>query len=57
MKHLKKIAKELELPFVVKEGSRHTRVYVGDNVTHVPRHIEISDHLAQAIFDQARGLK
>lgn len=52
---LKRTAKELGVDYTITEGARHTRVDVGENTTHVPRHNEIGDMLARQIIKQAEG--
>jgi len=52
MKHLQKAAKDRGVEFVEKEGANHTRVWVGENNTTVPRHSEIDDLLARKIMKQ-----
>ncbi|MDN8578328.1 toxin HicA [Corynebacterium bovis] len=45
-------ARDNDLPLTVKEGGRHTRIWVGDRYTTVPRHNEIANRLAAQIFKQ-----
>lgn len=49
-------AKTTEQELTIKEGGNHTRIWVGDRYTTVPRHREIPDLAAQKIYKQI-GLK
>ncbi len=55
MKSLKRLARDAQVAYQTTEGSRHTKVTVGDNVTFVPRHKEIGEILAEEIMKQAKG--
>lgn len=35
-----------------EEGTRHTKVYLNEKQTTIPRHTEINDHLVKAIKKQ-----
>lgn len=52
MKRLREVAKGRGVDFVEKEGANHTRVWIGENNTTVPRHGEIDDLLAKKIMKQ-----
>lgn len=39
-------------PFIVKEGGSHTRVWIGERYTTVPRHADIPEWLAAKILKQ-----
>lgn len=41
-----------ELGAEFKEGSKHTKVYLNDKQSTVPRHTEIDDYLVKAIKKQ-----
>lgn len=41
---------DLEVRFV--EGGNHTRIWVGDRYTTLPRHREIDDKVAKVIYKQ-----
>jgi mRNA interferase HicA len=53
MKTLAGIAQANDLPMVVTEGGKHTKVVIGTRTTFVPRHREISELTARAIVKQA----
>lgn len=52
MKNLERVAKDRNEEFTVKEGGNHTRVWIGDKNTTVPRHNEIDDLLVKKIMKQ-----
>lgn len=52
LRQLKEFARERELEMRVKEGSNHTRIWVGKRYTTLPRHNEIDDKLAAKIYKQ-----
>jgi mRNA interferase HicA len=52
---LRKIAKERGEDFVMTEGGNHSKLVIGDKRTTVPRHNEIDNVLAKAIFKQIGG--
>ena len=41
-----------ELGARFEEGSKHTKVYLNEKQTTIPRHTEINDHLVKAIKKQ-----
>ncbi|WP_336938920.1 type II toxin-antitoxin system HicA family toxin [Acinetobacter modestus] len=41
-----------ELGAEFKEGSKHTKVYLNDKQSTIPRHTEIDDYLVKAIKKQ-----
>ncbi|MCH7381390.1 type II toxin-antitoxin system HicA family toxin [Acinetobacter higginsii] len=41
-----------ELGAEFKEGGKHTKVYLNDKQTTIPRHTEIDDYLVKAIKKQ-----
>jgi mRNA interferase HicA len=52
MKRLRNVAKTRGVEFTETEGANHTRVWVGEDNTTVPRHNEIDDLLAKKIMKQ-----
>ncbi len=42
----------IELGARFDEGSKHTKVYLNEKQTTIPRHTEINDHLVKAIKKQ-----
>lgn len=52
IKELKNFAKETGQHFAEEEGAKHTKVYIGDKQTTVPRHSEINEITADAIRKQ-----
>ncbi|MFB9775749.1 hypothetical protein [Brevibacterium otitidis] len=40
------------LPFRMEEGGRHTKVWVGDRQSVIPRHSDINELTAKAIYKQ-----
>jgi hypothetical protein len=54
-KRIREIADQRGLPIAFKEGGNHTRVQIGDDVTFIPRHREIDEHLARAILKVLEG--
>ncbi|MCF2707359.1 toxin HicA [Arcanobacterium haemolyticum] len=49
---IREYAKDNNLELRVSEGANHTRVWVGDKYTTVPRHNDIPDLLARRILKQ-----
>lgn len=56
LKAISHYAKTTKQKLTIKEGGNHTRIWVGDRYTTVPRHREIPDLAAQKIYKQI-GLK
>ncbi|AKS12929.1 Hypothetical protein CpMEX30_0623 [Corynebacterium pseudotuberculosis] len=52
IRKIRKHAQQTEQPMTIKEGSSHTKIQVGNHVTYLPRHTEISPHTADAIYKQ-----
>lgn len=52
LKAIKSHARDNGLDIRVEEGKNHTRVWVGDRYTTIPRHSEIPDRFARAILKQ-----
>ncbi len=52
MKRLSDLARTRGVELRVVEGAHHTKVWVGDRFTAVPRHWEINERLAQAILKE-----
>lgn len=50
MKRLEAIAKVRGERMVVREGGNHTRVWIGESFTVVPRHREIKEMTAKSIM-------
>ncbi|MSS85440.1 hypothetical protein FYJ24_11945 [Actinomycetaceae bacterium WB03_NA08] len=50
MKRLEAIAKARGERMVVREGGNHTRVWIGESFTVVPRHREIKEMTAKSIM-------
>jgi hypothetical protein len=55
MKLIDQIAKERGQVVQLTEGGNHTKVAIGDSITVVPRHREISDLLVKKIVKQLKG--
>ena len=56
LKAISNYAKSSNQELIIKEGGNHTRIWVGDRYTTLPRHREIADLAAQRIYKQI-GLK
>lgn len=52
MRLLRSEARACGVQLEVTEGSRHTKVKIGDRQSTVPRHREINERTAQAILSQ-----
>lgn len=52
MKKLRNAAKARGVEFTETEGANHTRVWIGEAYTTIPRHSEIDDLLAKKIMKQ-----
>lgn len=50
MKRLAKIARERGEELIVTEGGNHTKVRVGQKMTMIPRHREVSEGTARTIL-------
>ena len=51
MRALKDRAKELGLEYREQEGGKHTKVWIGDTQTVIPRHNEINEFTANGILN------
>lgn len=56
LKQLKAYAKQHDLPMKIVEGGNHTRIWVGEKYTTLPRHNEIDNKFARNIYKQI-GMK
>lgn len=56
LKNIAQYAKATEQELTVKEGANHTRLWVGERYTTIPRHSEIANRLAENIYKQI-GMK
>ncbi|EEJ54462.1 hypothetical protein HMPREF0578_0826 [Mobiluncus mulieris 28-1] len=52
IKTLSKHAQDNGLNMRVTEGKNHTRIWIGDKYTTIPRHTEIPNQFAKAILKQ-----
>lgn len=52
LRRIRALAKATDETFRTEEGGNHTRVWVGDRYTTVPRHREIPDNFARKILRQ-----
>ncbi|RSZ65521.1 toxin HicA [Corynebacterium hylobatis] len=52
LKAIRTYAREQGLEMRIQEGANHTRVWVGDRYTTLPRHSEIPDRFATVILAQ-----
>lgn len=52
LKAIRTHAKEHGLDVRIQEGANHTRVWVGEKYTTLPRHTEIPDRFAKVILAQ-----
>lgn len=52
LKAIRTYAREQGLEMRIQEGVNHTRVWVGDRYTTLPRHSEIPDRFARVILAQ-----
>jgi mRNA interferase HicA len=51
-RRIRRQAKTLGEPLHIEEGRNHTKVWIGDRYTTVPRHREIPDRFATEILRQ-----
>lgn len=57
MKRLAEIAKDRGEELIVIEGGNHTKVRVGQKMTMIPRHREVSEGTARTILKSIREEK
>ena len=57
LKQLSQIAKSKGLELREEEGASHTKVYIGDKQSVVPRHGEINEMTARSIIKHFGGSK
>ncbi|MFH0412242.1 toxin HicA [Corynebacterium sp. L4756] len=56
LKKISQYAKDTNQEITIKEGATHTRLWVGERYTTIPRHAEIANRLAEKIYNQI-GMK
>ena len=57
LKTIKKYAKETGQNYKQTEGGNHTKIWVGENYTTLPRHNEIPDIVAKKLYKQLGIIK
>lgn len=55
LRTLRRLAVERDLELRMVEGARHTKIFLGDRQTVIPRHAEINEITAQKIIKHLEG--
>ncbi len=55
LKRIRQAAKEANVAFRLEEGGNHTKLWLDNEWTTVPRHNQLDERLAAEIFKQVQG--